>query len=187
MHGKFVTTIWSDQSLAVDKPECLGCLLFGKAAVHKVIFQHGGNTNASTSCSKEDKSMFMRFYPGATNCVDEPTKDDRRSSLNLSLDGNLTRYYIVIETALPISPFIKKFEGQLGIEIFELNKHFRPTLFDSSHEFCNKFFCLWIWNSFLSKAKVKGIVEVLFIVGSIIQSDLQSELELRWEIQEACD
>jgi hypothetical protein len=82
--------------------------------------------------------------------------------------------YIIIETGLFISPVIEKFESEFSVEIFKLDQHFWPAFLDCFHEFFDEFLCFFVWNSFLSETEVKRVLEILFIVCTVVENNLLS-------------
>jgi hypothetical protein len=178
MRGQGITTIRSNQSFAVNEIESLGCFVLCKTAVNKIIFQHCRNTDTSTSCSEKHESMFVGFYPRTSNCVDETAENDGCSALDLL---SVMQYgdYIVVETRVFVSPFVKQVEREFSVEVLELDKHPWPAFLDCSHELCNKLLGLLIRNSFLSETHVQRIFEIFFIVGAVVESDLLSATQLQ--------
>jgi hypothetical protein len=83
VRGELVTTIQRNETFAVDEVKSLCRFFFRQSAVDEVIFQHGRDTDTSTTGTEEDEAMVMRFETGSTDRVDETAEDDRGSSLDL--------------------------------------------------------------------------------------------------------
>ena len=84
----------------------------------------------------------------------------------------MRKFYIIVETSVLVSPEVKEVKCKFGVEILKLNEHSWPAFLNCLHELFNKFLCLLIRDSFLSKTKVERVIQELFVIGSVIECDL---------------
>ena len=103
----------------------------------------------------ESTTCFQKYLRGASSKVME--RPYSTSTLNIIIEyGYLCPFLISVEVV----------EGVLGREIFKLDKDLREDIIYSLHEFVHEGVHFRVSDPLLSKAEIKGICQVLGIVGT---------------------
>ncbi|KAL7356891.1 hypothetical protein ACKS0A_07064 [Histoplasma ohiense] len=131
MRGKLIPSIRRHETLCVNEVETGLGLVFRHSFANEEIDNLLGDTNTSTSCSKEDGFVLLSRNARLFYGIYDSSKDNSTGSLD-----------VVIEAGKSMAVPFKSWEWVL--EIFKLNDNARPFLSQSGHQFVHKFqFLLW--------------------------------------------
>lgn len=118
--GELVTAISGHKTLGVNKVEAVAGLVLGHAFAHEELDDLAGDTDTGAASTEEDGAVILARKTGALDGVDNTTKDDSASTLD-----------VVIEASEGIAVALQCGEGVL--EILELDDDTRSLLVHDQH------------------------------------------------------
>lgn len=154
--GELVATVVGDETLGVDQPEALSGLVLTEALLHKELNELLGNTDTGRAGTEEDGTLVGGGNLGLLDSVDETTKDDGASALD-----------VVVEHGVGVLVTLERGEGVL--EVLVLDDNAGPALGQGGHELVEELALLVSADLVTSAAQVKRVVAELLVAGTQVE------------------